>query len=380
MAKPHGRADVEPKPGAVSPVPFDRFVLDSLPIAVVTVDPDRRVTGFNPSAERITGHPRAEVMGRFCGEVLQGSLCQVACPLQTVLRRESSILHLETTIRDREGRTVPVRMSTAALFDDEGALLGGLEAFQDISEIKQAERDRDNLTSMVAHDLKSAIVIIGGFARHLLASLKIPGLDGPRKQLEIIKKEADRLDSLMSEFLEFSRLQSGKLALNCSAVCLETVLSELLEAYQFRAEKANIRVVLQADAQVPIIQADPNRLHRVFANLLDNAIKYSEPGTSVEISMEDRGEEVIVRFRDQGRGIQPSELPYLFDPFRRAPGAEARQGFGLGLATVKAVVNGHGGRVEVESELGKGTVFSVVLPKGGPGSRPQSPSGYPSEP
>lgn len=363
MARTSAAPQADPRLAAAASPPYADFVVDSLPIAVVTVDPELRISGFNPWAEQVTGYSRAEALGRPCGEILQGERCGADCPLRTVLDQERRILRLETTIRNKQGQEVPVRMNTAGLFDGNGTLLGGLEAFQDISELRRAQREKDNLVSMFAHDLKSSVVIMGGFARRLLANVSDSEGETARRPLEIIRKEADKLESLMNEFLEFSRLQTGRLTLNPSAVSLDTELSEVVDAYRPRAAKANIEVVVQTRAGLPLIQADPNRLHRVLSNLLDNALKYSSSGTSITIWVDDLGSEIAVRFQDQGFGIAPEELPYIFDPFHRAAGAEAAQGFGLGLATVKAIVEAHGGRVQVESEPGKGSVFTVVLPK-----------------
>ncbi|MEW6490651.1 MAG: PAS domain-containing sensor histidine kinase [Thermodesulfobacteriota bacterium] len=371
MARTHAPLQSRLEPGAATSLTHDRFVVDSLPIAVVTVDPDLRISGFNPWAEHLTGYAKDEVIGRPCGEVLQGERCHAQCPLRTVLDQEHRVLRLETTIRNRQGQRIPVRMNTAGLFDASGALIGGVEAFQDLSELKRAERERDNLTSMFAHDLKSSVVIIGGFARRLLAGAGDISAETARRPLEVIKKEADKLESLMNEFLEFSRLQAGQFVLNPSAISLETELAEVVEAYRLQAAQAEVEVVVPVRAELPVIQADAGRLRRVFVNLLDNALKYARPRTTVTIALDDLGPELAVRFEDQGPGIEHDELPYLFDPFHRGAGTELRQGFGLGLPTVKTIVEAHGGRVHVESAPGKGSVFTVVLPKAGQGVAPR---------
>jgi signal transduction histidine kinase len=138
---------------------------------------------------------------------------------------------------------------------------------------------------------------------------------------------------------------------------------ELFDAYQIKALESGITLEYENEEALPIIKADANRLHRVFTNLLDNALKFSKTGGKVTLSTLETNDHIIVRIEDNGIGIDSRDLPYVFESFFRGGGTDKKEGFGLGLAGVKAIVEGHGGRVEVESEPGKGSVFSVVLPK-----------------
>jgi len=142
---------------------FYKFVIDSLPAAVLTVNAELKITGFNPWAEKVTGYTEAEAMGRFCGDILQGGMCRAQCPLRTAVKGRKPVSLADTTIRNKWGETIPVRMNTAGLFNDEGHLIGGVESLQDISRLKALEREKDNLISMFAHDMKSSLTIIGGF-------------------------------------------------------------------------------------------------------------------------------------------------------------------------------------------------------------------------
>jgi len=138
---------------------------------------------------------------------------------------------------------------------------------------------------------------------------------------------------------------------------------ELFDAYQVKAKQAGIHLELENEAELPIIEADANRLRRVFTNLLDNALKFSKSERTVTIATDQTEKDIVVTVKDEGIGIDPEDLPFIFETFHRGNGAEKREGFGLGLATVKAIVEAHGGRVLVKSELGKGSVFKVILPK-----------------
>ncbi len=351
---------------------FYRFVINSLPIAVATVNSEFKITGFNTWAEQLTGYSEKEAMGHYCGEILQGGMCKINCPLKTVIKKRQPVVQLDTTITDRSEKTIPVRMNTAGLFDDEGHLLGGLEAFQDISRLKALEREKANLISMFAHDIESSLTIIGGFVLRLIK--KRPSLDEEKKikYLDIMKNETGKLSFLVNDFLEFSRLQTGKLKLEFFPTSLDKELIELFDAYQVKAKQAGINLKLENEAELPIIEADANRLRRVFTNLLDNALKFSNSEGTVTLSTDQTEKDIVVKVKDEGIGIDPKDLPFIFETFSRGKGAEKREGFGLGLATVKAIVEAHGGRVLVNSELGKGSAFKVVLPKD---SEVQKPAG-----
>jgi two-component system phosphate regulon sensor histidine kinase PhoR len=352
---------------------FYQFIIESLPVGIMTVDADLRITSFNPWAEDITGYSRSRVLGHYCGEILQGGMCKAQCPLRTVIARQDPLVRLETTILDKNGRTIPVRMNTAALMDDNGDLMGGVEAFQDISYLKGLERERESFVSMIAHDMKSSLTVIGGFVLRLLK--KSVQLDGGKRDryLEIIRSETQKLESMTNDFLEFSRLQTGKLKLDLAPTSLEKEISELLEAYELKAAQSEIRLELKIPEALPIIEADALRLRRVFTNLLDNALKFSKPGGTIFIIIQERDHTVNISVEDQGMGIDPDDLPHIFVPFHQGNVSDKATGFGLGLAAVKAIVEGHGGVVEVESELGKGSVFTVVLPKSGKGGKGVSP-------
>ncbi|MGD9031358.1 MAG: ATP-binding protein [Desulfobacteraceae bacterium] len=342
---------------------FYKFIIDSLPVAVLAVNADFKITGFNPWAEKVTGYSEKEAIGHFCHEILKGGMCEVNCPLKAVLKREKPINEVETTIYNKQGDLISVRMNTAGLFDDEGYPIGGVEAFHDISRLKSMEREKDNLISMFAHDMKSSISIIGGFAFRLLKKATSLSEEKRKKYLEIIKKESGNLEFIVEDFLEFARLQTGKLRLNFASTSVDKVLMELIDAYQEKARQNGINLEFEMDEALPIMEADAERLRRVFTNLLDNAFKFSREKGEITVATQETDREIIVKIKDQGSGIDSRDLPYIFDPFHRGRGTRKEEGSGVGLAAAKEIVEGHGGRIHVESELGQGSLFIVVLPK-----------------
>jgi signal transduction histidine kinase len=232
--------------------------------------------------------------------------------------------------------------------------------------LKILERERNNLISTLAHDMKLSLTIIGGFVLRLLNKADTLDAQKEHKYIEIIRDESGKLEMLISDFLEFARLQTGRLKLNSSATSLDKELMELCEAYQPKVSSAGLVLKLENENALPPINGDARQLRRVFTNLLDNAVKFSPKGGNVIVSTGTDENEIIISIKDQGMGISADELPFIFDAFHRGKAGEKVTGFGLGLAAVKAIVEAHGGRVMVESEMGTGSTFTVVLPISSP--------------
>lgn len=352
-----------PGGGVDTSLEFFKFVIDSLPLAVVTMDSEYRITGFNPMAEELTGYQAEAAIGRSCREVLRSALCDNGCPLWVVQDRRGGFVTTRTTFQDRMGKTTFVSVSTAALFDDEGKCLGAVEAITDISDRVAMEREHANFISMLAHDMRSSLTGIHGLGLRLLRRPSDMDEDKAQKHLEIITKEAGKLETLVDDLLELSRIESGRLKLNATPVSLDKELEEIFETYREKAAQQGIHLELRVGEFLPVIEADANRLRRVFGNLLDNAIKFSRKDGRIVISTQETDREVMVTITDSGAGIPVDDLPFIFDMFHRGRMAVGREGHGLGLATVKVIVEGHGGRVIVSSELSVGSTFTVFLPK-----------------
>jgi PAS domain S-box-containing protein len=342
---------------------FYKFAIESLPVAVMTVDQDLMITGFNSSAEEVTGYSKEETVGKHCGEILQSELCKIKCPLRTVLNHRGSVIRTESTICNKFGETVPISQHAAGLLDDNGELIGGLEAFVDISHSKAMEREKANLISMFAHDMKSPLISIQGFAHRLLQNAEEMDEERRKKYLKIIRKEASKLELLIDGFLEYSRLQTGRLNFNFTPTPLDKELLELYEAYQTKCSQKGIQFEVRNTETLPVIEADAKYLQRVLSNLLDNALKYSREKGLITLTAQEADGYISIKIADRGIGIDSKDLPYIFDPFYQGYVEKRGKGYGLGLAVVKAIVDGHGGKVFVESELGKGSVFTVALPK-----------------
>ena len=345
---------------------FYKFIVESLPMAIIAVDSELRITLFNPEAENITGFAVEEAVGRKCRDILRGDLCDKECPLKKAVATRTPLLGIQTAIRKKDGKLIPVRVNCAALFSGKGELIGGVETFIDISPLKALEREKANILSMLAHDMKSSVTGIHGLGLRLLRTGAGEDREKRKHYLEVMTKEASNLEKLIEEFIEYSHLATGRLKLNFSAVSLDKELLEIFETYRIKASQKGIRLDVHIDDTPAMIWADADRMRRVFTNLLDNALKYTTEGGTVTLSATEQEKDVVIRITDTGSGIAPEDLPYIFDPFHRGQNLGKREGYGLGLATVRTIVEGHKGHVEVSSELGKGSTFVILLPREGP--------------
>ncbi len=255
-----------------------------------------------------------------------------------------------------------LRVNAAVISNSAGEREGMIMVFHDLTRLKQLERTREEFVANVSHELRTPLSLIKGYIETLL--------DGARNNpevaerfLKIIERNTNRLDLLIQDLLTISALESGRMKLNLQAVDLHALAEKVLNDLHSRAENKNVALV--NDLPLLPTRADANRLDQVFANLVDNAIKYGRPNGKVIVSgrkLDDDRLEIFVQ--DDGPGIPPEAIERVFERFYRVDKARSRDqgGTGLGLSIVKHIVQAHGGEVRVESELGKGATFFFTLP------------------
>jgi len=213
----------------------------------------------------------------------------------------------------------------------------------------------------VSHDLRTPLTRLRGTAELALASP--PNLERDREALADCVEESDRVLVMLNTLMDISEAESGTLQLRREPVTLADVVARAVDLYRDVAEAKG--VALSADAPPDIVVvADRTRLEQVAANLIDNALKYTPPGGRVDVEVRRPADAAILRVRDTGAGIPPDELPRIFDRLFRGDTSRAERGLGLGLSLVKAIVEAHGGTVDVVSEPGQGSTFTVTLPLG----------------
>ncbi len=281
-------------------------------------------------------------------------------PLSRSLSVGEVNLGAEVIIRRSDGAEIPVLINSAPFRDLEGRVAGAVTVFQDISRAKEAEQLKDEFISLVSHELRTPLTSIKGAASTLLRHYAVLDEETREELLRDVDEESDRLHRLVENLLDFSRAEAGAIRLATEPVHLGKLISRVVEEVKRRAHGHEIRVVLPPD--LPLVEADPLRVEQVLRNLLDNALKYSPNWGEIAVAgaIVDGG--LVVSVRDQGIGIAPENQKKVFERFQRAAEAGLTQGVGLGLAICRRLVEAHGGRIWVESEVGAGSTFSFTLP------------------
>jgi two-component system phosphate regulon sensor histidine kinase PhoR len=258
-----------------------------------------------------------------------------------------------------------LQVNAAAISNSAGEREGTILVFHDLTRLKQLERTREEFVANVSHELRTPLSLIKGYVETLL--------DGARNNpevaerfLRIIERNTQRLDLLIQDLLTISALESERIKLVLQPVNLRPLADKIFADLNSRAENKNMELINELPDLMA--KADTNRIDQVLANLVENAIKYGRPHGQVSIGGKKiDGDEIEIHVSDDGPGIPAEALDRVFERFYRVDKARSRDqgGTGLGLSIVKHIVQAHGGKVWVESELGKGATFFFTLPAAG---------------
>ncbi|MEK4442747.1 MULTISPECIES: two-component system histidine kinase PnpS [unclassified Niallia] len=242
--------------------------------------------------------------------------------------------------------------------------MGILLVFNDITELKKLEQIRKDFVANVSHELKTPITSIKGFSETLLDGA-MEDKETLEEFLRIILKESHRLQTLIQDLLDLSKLEQHHFALNKEEFNLMEILNKATKMLEGRAEAKNIKLLFPQANEIVQIEGDRSRLTQVFLNLITNAVIYTPNDGEITVYVVEKKKKIEIRIQDTGIGIEQEEIPRIFERFYRVDKARSRNsgGTGLGLAIVKHLVELHRGTIQVESEMGEGTTFTVILHK-----------------
>jgi PAS domain S-box-containing protein len=244
-----------------------------------------------------------------------------------------------------------------------GEDIGIVIIFHDITLEKEIERMKDDFLHSITHDLRNPMASIRGFLKFLMDGLGGPINDQQRKMLETMDRASMRLLGMINDILDVAKLESGKMNLNLAEVDLKEAAGHVLELLQSQAQKKQVELVVDAPPDLPRLQADPLLMERLITNLVGNAIKFTPEKGRITVELRDDVHRVCGAVVDTGEGIPPEYLDKIFDKFQQVAG-QKKGGTGLGLTICRYIVEGHKGKIGVESEVGKGSRFHFWLSKG----------------
>jgi two-component system phosphate regulon sensor histidine kinase PhoR len=340
---------------------FTGALMAGVPIPLVLIGPDERIMAANPPAAELLG---PGIVGRhYVLAMRQPSLLDA---IEGTLRhRQSAQARYVITNPSRE---LTYRVSVSPVMGE--GRTGVLAAFVDITEMEQAGQIRRDFVANVSHELRTPLTALLGF----IETLKGAARDDPlarERFLSIMEREAERMNRLVRDLLSLSRVEAEERVRPTGRIDIVTTLMLAVVALRPMAEASGVRIDVTGAPGPLVIAADADQMTQVFQNLIENAVKYGAPGKVVTVQVTHeardpslRGPAVRIDVSDQGDGIELSHLPRLTERFYRVDNHRSREkgGTGLGLAIVKHIVNRHRGRLRIDSEPGRGSTFSVVLP------------------
>ncbi len=344
-----------------------RALLGSMVESVTVIDGQGNVVLQNEASRAFGGHPYAHVeeshqylrLLRANGE----SLPPEEYPAARLLRGDS-ITDVECIIEYHDGTRRNVIASTSAVRDEKGAIALGVIVGRDVTELRRLEVAREDFLRAISHDLRQPVTIVLSAGQMLRRRLLRANLQSEVTDAERIITGARRMASMIDDLVDSARLESGKLELRLEKRNLVRLLQDIAERVWAPQDQARLRIEPPPGA-VPFVDLDPERFERILVNLVSNALKYSPPEETVVIEVVSRDTEVVIAVRDRGVGVPRDELPHLFERYFRACTGKRKEGLGLGLFIARLLVEAHGGRIWVESEVGQGSTFAFALPLDG---------------
>lgn len=338
---------------------FSDTLVENMPIGLLAIDTDGRIVSFNQTAESVLQVSGDQVLGKNANEVLPQ---QLEC-LTREIKPEQEVIEKEIECALANGKRIPMDVSVSQLEGDHGTSLGYIILFRDLTEIqelkKEVERNQrlaslGRLAAGIAHEIRNPLSSIKGFATYFRERYRDVPED--QKTAEVMVQEVERLNRVIGQLLEFARPMS----VQKKPTSIQTIIQHSLKMIERDAEAKNIKIRTNLSPEVKEMPVDQDRINQVFLNLYLNAIEAMEDGGTLSVDMhpDQDSKQIKITVSDTGVGIEKEDLVHIFDPYFTTK----QSGTGLGLAIVHKIVESHRGEVRVESEPGKGTTVTIILP------------------
>ena len=336
---------------------------------IVIFDRTGTIVGFNPACTQITQFHPAEAIGKPFGKIIRNVSPDAISgthigAIERVLNEGVTIAKSEQLIENRGGSRVWTEISYSPIFDDGGHVTSGIAIIRNTTKDREVEEIKSDFISIVSHELRTPLTAIKGFLSMTLKHDFGPLSEKQFHYLSRVYQSNQRMIDLVEDLMDATYIESGKITLNIAPVALDNVVGSVVSEVAAKGAAGQIMINVKRRQRLPLVLADETRLHQIVLNLVDNAIKYSMPGTEIQISFQVQGDELITTVTDHGVGIGKSQIDRLFTKFGRIfnPLSVQAGGTGLGLYIVKNLVESHDGRIWVNSQEGKGSKFNFSLP------------------
>lgn len=338
---------------------FSDNLVENMPIGLVAIDNNRKVTSLNHVAGFILSLSAAEVIGKNATQVVPEELLKLLENLNT----EKGVVEKEIDCTVREGKVIPLEVSATLLNDENGMFLGYVLLFKDLSEVRSLRKEIarsqrlasvGRLAAGVSHEIRNPLSSIKGFATYFKERYH----DVPENQQisNLMIQEVDRLNRVVGQLHEFAR----PITVSKKPINVRTFLENSLKLIERQTSEANIKIQTRLDSEIDEIFVDPDRLNQVFLNLYLNAIESMKNGGNLNVLLLKNEEKngIKIRVQDTGTGISEDDLTHIFDPYFTTKAS----GTGLGLAIAYNIIEAHDGEIKVDSRLGHGTTVTILLP------------------
>jgi signal transduction histidine kinase len=342
-------------------------LLDTAADGILILSNDHRVEKCNQAFARLAGKSPSDIQKETHDRIIQWATPPQGLTLEKAEAggwplTPNAYLYIEgDLVRPADQAPLPIGITYAPLLSEDGILINVIATVRDLTRFRQADELKSTFISIISHELKTPVALIKGYVSTLRREDANWDRSIVQDSLQVIEEEADRLTGLIENLLDASRLQAGGWKLKMTDICMPDLARRV--ATRFQTQTANHKITTSFSDDFPIILADETRIEQVLSNLVSNALKYAPEG-EILISSQVRADVVIICVSDEGPGIAPGDIPFIFDRFYRAPEAvRLTKGAGLGLYLSKTIIEAHNGRIWVDPQEGKGGRICFSLPR-----------------
>ncbi|MBW1863100.1 MAG: PAS domain-containing protein [Deltaproteobacteria bacterium] len=337
-------------------------IIDSINFGIIATDIQDNINYINAYMLNLLYITREKAIDRPLGEVLKNDEVMSFISQQETLKSSNSGGHIDTTFPDLSPGEI-FQVTSFYMRDDEGSVIGKMISIKNITNEKASEMARDEFIANVAHEFLTPLTTIKSY-NEMLMDNEVEDREMQKDFFNTISEETTRLSRLIQNLLNISKIEMGSLTLSSGLVKTDWLMNDPIAAVEKAAQKKNIIIEKNMPDNFPSLVGDKELLKTSMINLLGNAVKYSPENSRISFSLTNQKDMIVFDVIDTGYGISENDLPHIFDKFYRADDPQIREqaGTGLGLAMTSQIIQLHGGEIEVQSELGEGTHFTIRFP------------------